>query len=328
MRNYNKVALILAAFLVLVGCTRKQDVLQGEYLGQKPPGKTPVIFAPGVISTGLSELNSIFSPDGSEFYFCVRNSFAEAVFFYKSIDNVWIGPHRLPFTDQYGEIDISISPDGTKMFFCSKRIVPGNDQPKNDHDIWMSNKTGNERETPIHLTAVNSEFQDFYPVTSNNGTLFFNSQREGIGTNNIYMSKFIDGQYTEAVKLGPAINTENREFDPFIAPDESFIIFASGRPGGFGNDDLYISYKDENDSWTESINMGEQINSSRHEFSPVLSPDGKYLFFTSNRTDRPDSLNKITSYDEFEKMNNSPAYGSTDIYWVDASIVRELKPVN
>jgi Tol biopolymer transport system component len=55
-------------------CQDDFPILKGPYLGQKPPGMTPEIFAPGIVSTGLDELNSVFSPDGDEFYFCVRNS--------------------------------------------------------------------------------------------------------------------------------------------------------------------------------------------------------------------------------------------------------------
>ncbi len=78
------------------------------------------------------------------------------------------------------------------------------------------------------------------------------------------------------------MNTEFSEHDPFVAPDESYLIFTSTRPGGFGREDLYIGYKKVDGSWTEPKNMGKTINSSGVDFCPMLSPDGKYLFFTRN----------------------------------------------
>ncbi|OGU61388.1 MAG: hypothetical protein A2V66_16055 [Ignavibacteria bacterium RBG_13_36_8] len=300
--------------------------LTGAYLGQKPPGMTPEIFAPGFVSTGLSELNSVFSPDGSEFYFCVRNLYAEAVFCVKNINGEWTKPERLPFADQFGEIDVSLSPNGMRMFFCSKKSVPGDNKPKNDHDIWMSEKTDGMWTSPVHLgNAVNSDREDFYPVSAKNGNLYFNSQREGEGTNNIYVSRYVEGKYIQAEKLGIEINSEYREFDPYIAPDESFIIFSSNRPDGFGGGDLYISYKKEDGTWTTAQNMGEPINSAGPEFCPMLSPGSKYLFFTSGGLTNPPLPKAVWNYEDFFEAHNSPANNSTDIYWVDAKIIIDLK---
>ena len=97
------------------------------------------------------------------------------------------------------------------------------------------------------------------------------------------------------------INTEHDEYDLFIAPDESYLIFSSDRPGGFGNVDLYISYKKGDGTWTEPKNMGRNINSGGAVF-PSVTDDGRFLFFQSRRG------------------------GNGDIYWVDAKIIEELKP--
>lgn len=69
-----------------------------------------------------------------------------------------------------------------------------------------------------------------------------------------------------------------------------------------GSGDLYISFQEEKGSWTEPINMGKPINSNKLEFCPMISPDGKYLFFSSRRR------------------------GNEDIYWVDAKVIENLKP--
>ncbi len=259
-------------------------VLKHPYLGQKPPGTTPEIFAPGIVSTGLDELNSVFSPDGSEFYFCVRKPGAVSIFQIKIENGIWSKPALLPFASRFGDIDISLSLDGSKLFFSSKRSVSEKTDPKSDYDFWMVDRVAKAWGKPIHLgTEINSDRDDFYPMMTNDGTLCFSSQREGPGTNNIYRSKLVNGHYVAAERLDSTINSAYRDFDPYISPDESLLIFASARPDGFGAEDLYISFRKEDGTWTPAKNMGDKINSPGSEYCPMLSPDGKFLFFTGVR---------------------------------------------
>ena len=104
--------------------------------------------------------------------------------------------------------------------------------------------------------------------------------------------------------LGRRINTESREYDPFIAPDESYLIFASERPGGLGAADLYISFREAGGAWGDPKNMGTAVNSSAADYTPMLSPDGKYLFFTSSRQ------------------------AQDDIYWIDARVIDTFRPAD
>ena len=145
---------------------------------------------------------------------------------------------------------------------------------------------------------------------TNSGTIYFNSQRDGEGTNNIYKSEFIDGQFTPAQKLGEEINSEYREFDPFVAPDESFIIFASTRPDGFGSGDLYISFKNDDGTWTQARNIGEPINTPGPEFCPMLSYDTKYLFFTSGKRVNREFPDKVFNYEDYKQNHNSHNWDS------------------
>ena len=310
-------------------CKSQADfpALKGPYLGQKPPGEMPVLFAPGFVSTGLDELNSIFSPDGKEFYFCVRNfSGAVSIFQMKMENEIWSEPNLLPFASRFGDIDVTISPDGNKILFSSKRPIPGNDNPKEDNDFWMVKRVGDSWGKPIYLgEEINSDRHDYYPVMTNNGTIYFSSQREGVGTNNIYRSKFIDGKYTKAEKLGDAINTEHREFDPYISPDETLLIFTSNRPESFGSGDLYVSFKNEDGRWTKAKNMGDKINTPGSEYCAMITPDGKYLFFTSSRRESRRIPDKPLTYEHFTKYHNSPSNVLSDIFWVDASIIEMLK---
>jgi Tol biopolymer transport system component len=302
--------------------------LTGPYLGQKPPGMTPEIFAPGIVSTCLDELNSVFSPDGQEFYFCVRNLGASSLFVMKCAQGIWGHPEPLSFAGPYNDIDVSLSPDGQKLFFCSNRPVAAGGPAKEDHDIWMRERQGATWGPPVHLgDAVNSAREDFFPVVTKTKNLYFNSQRAGPGTNDIYMCRWVDGRYAPAEKLGPEINSEFREFDAFVAPDESFIIFTSERPADDRFGDLYISFKTREGAWAPAKNMGKIINGLGPEYGTALSPDGRCLFFTRQTPPRIErKAGSPLIYDDYIKMHNSPDNGSENIWWVDARIIEDLKP--
>jgi len=323
------ICLLVFPVLNLFSQQRDFPKLIGAYLGQKPPGTTPEIFAPGIISTGLDELNSVFSPDGTEFYFCVRKPGAVSIFQIKLENGIWSKPALLPFASRFGDIDISLSPDGNKLFYSSKRPASENTDPKSDYDFWMVDRVAKAWGKPIHLgTEINSDRDDFYPMMTNDGTLYFSSQREGPGTNNIYRSMLVNGRYLTAEKLDSSINSEYRDFDPYISPDESLLIFASARPDGFGAEDLYISFRRADGSWTQAKNMGDKINSPGAEYCPMLSPDGKFLFFTGARRAQISFPDQPLSYHEFESSHNLPQNVFSDIYWVDAKIIVEFKQSN
>lgn len=302
-------------------------ILKGDYLGQIPPGLDPVVFAPGFISTGLDELNSVFFPNGNEFYFSIRDPNFSTIFISKKIENQWSVPEPLPFTTRYNDVDISVSPDGMKLFFSSNRISEPDKETKSDFNIWCCYREGDNWGKPIKQGGeINSKSDDFYPVVTSDGTLFFNSQRAGQGTNDIYTSGLKDGEYLPAEKLGDKINTEFREFDAYVDPDKKFIIFASDRPGGFGQSDLYISFRIENNDWSQSTNMGPEINGPGNEYSPYLSPDGKYLFYTRHtRTSIDDSEEPLTR-DYYFKALNSFDNMLGNIWWVNSKIIEEYIP--
>ena len=134
-----------------------------------------------------------------------------------------------------------------------------------------------------------------------NGNLYFTSEIEGVrGEQDIYISRFDGEKYLAPEDLGEAINSDGKDLAPFIAPDESYLIFT--RTGeDTKKTDLYISFIDPEGCWTNAIDMGEKINTEYHDLCTSVSPDGKYLFFLSQRE------------------------GKYRIYWVDAKIIEDLK---
>jgi len=280
-------------------------VLKGPYLGQELPGMTPGLFAPDFVSTKYGELNSVFSPDGKEFYFSRREipGKPSALMVTRMEGDRWTEPQPLPFSGTYSDIDLFLCPDNQRLVFCSSRPRAGGQEDRMNHDFWVVRRDGSgwSEPEPFAPEAV-SPMEDYYPVVTLSGTLYFNSQREGRATNDIYASKFAGGKYLPAEKLPTPINTEYREFDAFVAPDEQTIIFSSERPGGIGGSDIYVSFRDKKGGWSEPVNLGPEVNSARSEYGAIISPDGRYLFFTSSKA------------------------GGEDIYWVSAEIVERLRP--
>jgi hypothetical protein len=148
-------------------------------------------------------------------------------------------------------------------------------------DIWMSKRGDAGWSEPTKLEPpISSDADEFEVAISRNGTLYFSSTREGgQGDIDIYRARLVDGGYPTIENLGPPINTSSGDDLPYIAPDESYLIFASDRPDGLGNRDLYISFQADG-AWTEAKNLGPPINSEYWDIYPSVSPDGKYLFFT------------------------------------------------
>jgi Tol biopolymer transport system component len=282
----------------------------------------PTMFAPGMISTEDMELNAAFTPDGRTLYFTKRTPKAQLWTILVSTlkESRWSTPRVAEFSGQYADFDPFISPDGSQLFFSSNRPAPG--KVKKDFDIWMVKKTAAGWTTAASLTDINTESQEFYSSVSNNGTLYFSSNREGgKGSGDIYRSRLVDGKYSKPENLGDAINSKYMDGDPYIAPDESFLIFVSyNRPEGLGDADLYISLN-QNGTWTAAKNLGAPINSSTVDFCPNMSPDGKYFFFTSDRGFADQPLTKPLTYEQFLKQIHSPGNGLGDIYKIDAKAV-------
>lgn len=307
---------------IIWGCTNKSKELypeiEGSYLGLKSPGDIPEIFAPGIVSKAYDERMIFFTQDGGECYFQLRGVPRAVILNMRMVKSRWTNPEVAFFSGRYFE-EFSLSQDGNIIVFASNRPINGNDQPSADFYVWkIVKKDGNWTE-PQWLGSV---FKGAgYPTISNNGNIYFFDDRvDGYGKGDVYVSTLKDGKYQRAINLGDSINTKGYEVDPFIAPDESYIIYASHlKKGG-----LYISYKRNDKLWTKGIYMGDEIGKGE-SICPSVSPDGKYLFFTSMRNVYKDYNKKVT-YNDKLNMLNGPGNGNNDIYWVNADVINKLKP--
>ena len=331
MKNYLFLSLLIIAF----GCNTKQleteqnsfPVLTGKYLGQAEPGNTPEIFAPNIISTGMSEINAVFSPDFKEFYYSIRMPNGQLVIMVlKNDGSKWSAPEVADFSGEYSEADPFITADGKYLYYVSKRPIDSLQIPKNDWDIWRVENINGEWAKPEHLASdVNSDKDDIYPCLTKEGTLYFSSGRGGGNNRDIYSAKSNGSDFDPCVKLSETIN-KNWEGDLYISPNEDYMIFRTyGRATGSG---LYITFNSDGE-WSIPENMGQEINKTGDEFCPMVDPGGKYFFFSSRDVITKEKSSEKLTYqrikDEFTNSYKSPGMGKTDIYWVSSDIIENYR---
>ncbi len=282
---------------------------------------TPEIFEKGVISTGEYETHPAFTPTGDTLYFLKCNtdaSFCIICVSYK-VNGKWTSPEIAEFSGKYLDADPFVTKDGNTIYFVSNRPLDESQQTKDNWDIWETVKTDTGWRKPIHLDyPINSDGSNFYPTIADNGNLYFGSTRKGgFGGADIYVSKYENGKYTTPINLGDSINTEHNEYEPFIAPDESYMVFMATIPNGLSHADFYISHN-LNGHWSKAKKLPEPISSSATDWGGKVTRDGKYFFFGSNRSKKIKELPKRENIVEFSKRLNFPGNGLGDIYMIDA----------
>lgn len=288
------------------------------------PITEPKVFGLGIISAGDFESHPAFTPDGTGLYFLKDSPGFDfwTICLSEFRDGKWSSPVVAPFSGQYSDADPFITTDGSKFFFISNRPLQPGERAREDTDVWMMSKTNTGWSAPVNLgTPVNSPGNEWYPTVAADGTLYFGSDRPGgQGRTDLYRCRLVNGKYAEPENLGPPVNTEADEYEPFIAPDQSFLIFMAARKDGKGRSDLYLS-RQQDEKWTTPVNLGEKINSAGSEYSPKLSPNERYFFWTSTRsTITPAQPNRLST-DQLTELLRSPGNGLGDIYYIDASVL-------
>jgi len=291
------------------------------------PLREPTLFAPGVISTGDYESHPAFTPDGATLYFLKDSpGFHFWTIFVSHFESGrWTPPKLAPFSGQYRDADPFITADGQHFFFISDRPVPG--KTHHDLDIWTMQRDGDGWSAPRNLGApVNSDGQEWYPTVAADGTLYFGSDRPGgKGHTDLYRARFVDGKYAEPENLGDAINSAQEEYEPWIAPDQSYLIFMADNRDGRGDSDIFVSFNCHG-NWTKAEALGGGVNSSGSEYSPKVSPDGKYFFWTSTRTDVAKLSQQPFDTEAYLQRIHAPGNGLGDIYQIDLDALHLHSP--
>lgn len=313
-------ALVLPALCLGLAALAAVPKAASPYASPRPL-PTPVRFADGIINTGHDDAHVTFTPDGRQLYF-IRSTpdFAHwTVFTSRFEGSHWTEPRIAPFSGRWSDADVGISPDGRRLFFVSTRPV-GSGPAREDTDLWVMDRVQGGWGPPRHLDELSSPGDEWFPSITNNGTLYFGSERPGgHGHSDLWRAEWKGDHFGPPENLGDVINTADQEIEPYIAPDESFLIFSGkGRPEGKGSYDLFVSYRCDG-KWTPPRPLGAGVNSPAWEFGARISPDGRYLFFTSNRSDYAADPPRARSTEELMKALASPGNGLRDVYQIDVA---------
>ncbi|WP_299157768.1 hypothetical protein [uncultured Tenacibaculum sp.] len=298
--NKTYITILIAGIFSLQSCDTKKKqtksnavpVIKTPYLGQKAPGLTPIPFAPGLVSTDIYEYDGAFASNMKAFYFIRRGEENVKSTFYEYKYNEANGTWKKSVLASPWIGRPVISPDGTTMHL-------GDGYLKKTNAGWSEIQ---KKEFPI---VSNDSMYIMRLSEAANGTYYFDTYKKGDLTYPIRYSRLINGKHEEPKALPKSINTGTYLSHPFIAPDESYLLWDAKKENGYGDSDIYISFKQKDGMWDNGINLGDKINTDAWEASPSITPDGKYLFFSRNV--------------------GSDKYENVDIFWVDAKIIKNLK---
>lgn len=259
-----------------------------RYLGYTPPGLTAEIFASELFAYDESAGCSGFLDAGKVFVFSSMvkgsNWRFKPVYVMRFEDGAWSEPELAPFNG-YMPYNFTVGPTGRTLYFTSlKSPDKTTSEIGENSNIWAVTLTGEGWTEPVMLGAsINTEaYSENYPAVATDGTVYYMSNRDSTTGTDIWRSRARDNGYREAENLGPPVNSNEADQDPYIAPDSSYLIVClTGREDSLGSYDLYVSFPQDDGDWSEPVNLGQGINSAGPEFRPYVSPDGKYLFFTA-----------------------------------------------
>lgn len=320
-----KILLITAAIIIQVSITNCQPtqnafpVLKGPYLGQKPPGTTPEVFLPEVFNM-YKYLHGklLFSPNGKEIFWVITTSDKGVEIFYRLFikqkrDGTWAPPVESFFNKLYKENGPTYSVDGNRLYYQSRSGLEGNGVAK-DIDIWFRERVGDGWSLPYNIgLPINTSEDESQPWVASDGSIYFCRENKNVvkgqsGGSDIFFSKFSNGKYLEPIVLGAEINSEFGDTEPTMAPDNSYILFMSNRPGGYSRMmNLYASFRTPEGGWTKARCISHDLKIENIWF-PTLTYDGKYLFFCGG----------------YPVPNGG--YSNSNYYWVSTQIIDRLNP--
>jgi len=268
------------------------------YFGQTPPGNTPQVFAPGIVSLpNRKEAVITFSPDGASVFFYTQNYPQPGnpyTLFSEYVNNHWTTPDTIQFSFGRATGEPFFAFNGNRVYMFATNAV--------NHvgiaDLSYSEKQGANWSNPISMgNPPNSESYQYHPCIVGDTSVYFSSN-----AGHICRSQYSNGAYQPNVILPLPINYVGSQTwgDPFVSSDETYMIFKSIRTGGYGLNDLYISYRKQDSSWTNPKNLGNVINTAGNETAGDITPDGLYMTYGRNN----------------------------DLYWVSSDFVDSLKYTN
>jgi len=276
------------------------------------------LIGEGTVSTDQDEFGAMPDKDWSTLYFnrSVPAHYHYVMYVSHFQSGTWSMPETLPFSGEYRDSDPVLSADGRTLYFVSDRPAEGL-EPNRFH-AWSADRTATGWTNPHPLRGpVNEKGNTEFVSFAANGNLYFTSDRSG-SSFDVYRCRLVNGQYQPAESLGPDVNDGRYTIEAFVAPDESFVLLGSFARDSLGNADLYVAYN-VNGVWSKPVNFGPSINTRARDYSPRISPDGKYLLFSSERGFPTELHDQPVSYQEFARRMRGALNGLGNIYRVPLS---------
>jgi len=235
--------------------------------------------------------NPIVSSDGNTIAYMVSLKFYDAIMVSRATNNKWSAPVNItPELETDGDMYISCLDKEGKVLFLSK-------DDNYNSDIYTSTFNGSRWSPVVKLGKnINTKYWESHAYMSDDGKqLIFASDRPGgVGGLDLYLSRFVNGEWGEAVNLGPEINTPFNEDRPFITKNGEILFFSSQGHEGMGGYDIFTSTLESNGLWSSPKNIGYPLNNT----------DDNILFMPTN--------NGKEGY--YSSAKNSTGFGGDDIY--------------
>lgn len=252
---------------------------------------TPEIFAPATVSGPNHEAAPVFDNDGTTLYFQRSSVAGGTILVTHKRAGGWSSPQIAPFSGVWDDIEPAMAPDGSFMVFISNRpptaggsALQGTYNGKVQHggNMWRMERRGRSWSDPVRLPdTINRSSTIFAPAVVADGSIYFmdifGEQKPRF---RLYRSQFRNGTYETAEPL-PFSDGTSTDVDPAVAPDESFMVFGSGRPPA-ASMDLFLIRR-EGGQWGTPVHLGE-LNSPGSDAEPRFSRDLQTLYFSSERT--------------------------------------------
>ena len=264
----------------------------GPFLGQDPPGLTPEVFGEGFFSSYAPVHGRItFNTGGTELYWTANAAPVQSRWqMVMRADSSWTEPEPSWLELEYMENGLSFSPDGSRAWFHSDRATPDGGRA-GDANLWYRDRVEGRWDDPVALGgSVNTpNGGERQPTLARDGTLYFTREPDRspsnpggeswYGASDLFVAPPAEGGFGEAERLGPEINSPYHEVEAAVAPDGSYLVFISNRPGGYSERiNLYVSFRREDGSWTDAASLSDVFELDNIWF-PSITPDGRYLFF-------------------------------------------------
>jgi Tol biopolymer transport system component len=253
----------------------------------------PAVFAPGVISGPQHDSAPAFTPDGHTVFFSRSSDGKHSTVLVSHFESGhWSSPATAPFSGQWSDMEPSMSPDGRFLVFISNRpktaggkpldgFFMGRCVPEGGGNLWIVRREGNGWAAPVRLPdSLNRSDSTFAPSVTADGTLYFMHPGDDLKHFRLFRAAYVNGAYQEPQPL-PFSDGNVTDVDPAVAPDESFVVFGSGRAPA-RQIDLFIAFRDGG-HWGTPIHLGDVVNSAGSDAEARLSPDHRTLYFASDR---------------------------------------------